>query len=400
MGQLAHTFKTHRQLSIAAMVALVILLVIAIRYMGAEASQPNGDQAGGAMPVDVVVAEAKDVRLWNEFSGRLEAIHHVEIRPQVSGKITSIMFEEGAVVQKRDPLFVIDPRPYEASLAQAEAALAAARSQSDLAKLELDRAKVLVKKQAISESMYDGRYNAYQTALASVKAAAAMEQQARLNVEYAHIEAPVTGRVSRAEITEGNVVEAGPNAPLLTTIVSSDKLYAEFDVDEQTYINNVRSAKAGDAMPVRMTLAADKDTVYTGVIHSFDNQLDTNSGTIRARAIFENEDGALMPGMYADIQLGAAAERSAILIPERAIGTDQSKKFVYVINGDNKVTYTEITVGSVVEDNRVVLSGVEPGDRVMVNSLQRVRPDMAVSPVIVASSHQNQDAKKAVSLTQ
>lgn len=367
------------------LLAVVIALVgggAVLQYLN-RAYASKEDPAAVKMPVpsvEVVTLQPKSVRFWREFSGRLRAIDYVEVRPRVGGTITQVLFEEGAIVEKGDPLFVIDPRPFEAEFASARASLETAQSETILAKQELDRAKILVKKNAISQSRYDAAKNDYQVAMASINAAKARMRRTYLDLEYAHIKAPVSGRISRAEITEGNVIEAGPNAPVLTTIVSIDQLYAEFDVDEQTYIQTRRQA-GEEAMPVTLTLPSDESVVYQGTLHSFDNQLNTASGTIRVRGIFDNKDGALVPGMFATVRLGSPNEQSALLISDRAVRTDQDKKYVYVVTPDRKVAYREVKLGQAMQGQRVVLSGLESGEQVLVNSLQRVRPEMEVQPV-------------------
>jgi multidrug efflux system membrane fusion protein len=333
--------------------------------------------------VEVATIQTQNIRLWTEFSGRLEAIDRVDVRPRVGGTIAQVLFEEGALVKKGAPLFVIDPRPYKAALEHAKATLQAAESDVRLTKAELERAEKLVEKKLVSESRYDSAQNAYKVSLSKFNAAKAGLTQAELNYEYAHIDAPVSGRVSRAEITLGNVIETGPNAPVLTSIVSSDKLYAEFDVDEQTYLKTIRAAKAGK-MPVEVSLTNDDGTLYRGVISSFDNRIDPTSGTIRARAILANTDGALVPGMHANIRLGSAQEAATLLVSEKAIGTDQSKRYVYVVTEDNEVAYREVQLGRSIDGNRVVTGGIKSGEKVLVNSLQRVRPGMKVEPIDIA----------------
>ena len=301
-----------------------------------------------------------------------------------------MLFEEGAIVEKGDLLFVIDRRPYEAEVASALAALQSAKSQARLAKLELERTEGLVHEKAVSISRYDVTKNDFQVALASIIPPKPGLKQAYLDLDYAHINAPVSGRISRAEITVGNVIEAGPNAPVLSTIVSIDKLYAEFDVDEQTYLKSMRQPSE-KLMPVELAMPGDTSVVYQGKLHSFDNRLDTTSGTIRARAIFENKDGALIPGMYANVRLGSPGLQSTILINHRAVRTDQDKKYVYVVTPENKVTYREVNLGPSLDGHRVVHSGLEIGEQVLVNSLQRVQPDTVVQPVDV--SHKKDNSK-------
>jgi multidrug efflux system membrane fusion protein len=336
-----------------------------------------------AVPVTVRTLAEQKVRIWSEFSGRLEAVDAAEIRPEVSGRITQVLFEDGQVVKAGDVLFVIDPRPYEATVARAEASLASARTNATFAKQDRDRAAALVGSQALTQREFDQRGNASRMADAAVQTAEADLTRAQLDLEHAHVVAPISGRVSRPEITVGNLVQAGPGAPLLTTIVSNDTIYAGFDVDEQTYIENVRgSATRRDQerrILIQLSLPGDRSHVYRGTIYSFDNRLDTATGTIRARAKFDNAEGALLPGMFVTVKLAEGTERNELLIPERAIGFDQSKKFVYVVGADDKVAYREVELGKQVRSQRLVLGGVHAGDRVVVDGVQRLRPNTLVT---------------------
>ncbi len=369
------SFLSFRVLSILAISALVTI-PLAFR---SEAEAP----AGGMPPapkVQVKALKAENVTLWSEYSGRLMAVDYVQVRSRVSGEITAIKFKDGALVKAGDELFTIDTRPFEAEVAKARAAVVSAQSQAQLAKVELDRAKALVSKAHVSRSVFDQRSSAQQVALSAIGSAQAQLKQAQLNLEYAHVKAPISGRISRAEITVGNVIEAGANAPVLTTILADGKMYAEFDVDEQTYLKCRRKSQAGKKnLAVEVTLSGD-DTVYHGTIHSFDNKLDVNSGTIRARAILENTDGILMPGMYAKVRMQSESG-SKVLLPEAAIGTDQSKKFVYVVNAKNEVEYRVVELGQQQAGVRVVTSGVQDGDRVVMSGQAMLRPQMVVEPV-------------------
>ncbi|MEJ0068500.1 MAG: efflux RND transporter periplasmic adaptor subunit [Pseudomonadota bacterium] len=247
----------------------------------------------------------------------------------------------------------------------------------------------MMSSQAIAQRVYDERANASRVANAAVKAADAELKQALLDLDHAHVKAPISGRASRAEITVGNLVQTGPAAPLLTTIVSNKSIYADFDVDEQTYIDIVRGHANGRdderRIPVQLSLQGDKGHVYQGMIYSFDNRIDVASGTIRARAKFDNADGALVPGMFVSVKLANGTERDEILIPDRAVGFDQSKKFVYVVGEGNKVAYREVELGKQVQSQRVVLKGVQAGDRVIVDGVQHVRPDVVVEAKEVAT---------------
>jgi len=350
-------------------------------------SHPSQAAAPAAMPaVDVTVQtlSPQKVQVWNEFSGRLQAVDHAEIRPEVSGRITEVRFHDGQYVKAGDVLLVIDPRPYEAAVARAEANLASARTNADFAKIEEQRAAGMIKTEAIAQRVFDERSNSLRVADAAVKAADAELKQANLDLEHAYVRAPITGRTSRAELTVGNLVQAGPAAPVLTSVVSNSAIYADFEVDEQTYVDSIRK---GAGLPdqerkieVQLTLPGDKGHVYHGTIDSFDNRIDVASGTIRARAKFENTDGALVPGMFISVRLANAVEHAEILVPEKAVGFDQSKKFVLVVDHDNKVAYREVELGSRVEASRVALKGIEPGDKVIIDGLQHVRPNALVAP--------------------
>lgn len=364
--------------------SLLLLLSIAAAavYFNIANSEQTEDTAAAAPPPPVaefITVAPQDVRIWTGFSGRLSAVDMAEIKPLVGGELQQVLFEDAQQVEKGDLLFVIDPRPYQAAVKRAEAQLTSARSRAKLAEDELKRSEQLVKKKLVSESVFDAAKNEFQVATASIEEASSALAQAKLNLDYCFIRAPFSGQVSRAELTVGNIIETSPNAPVLTTLVANDKLYAEFDVDEQTYLRTVRRSQGDKVMPVAMTLAADSSVTYQGQIHSFDNQLDTSSGTIRARAIFENSDGALTPGMYANVRLGTAEPQSVMLVPERAVGTNQDKKFVYVINDDDVVSYHQVTLGAHHEGSRIVLSGLQSGDRVVVNGLSHIRPDSKVT---------------------
>lgn len=366
--------------------AVAILTGIAsFHYIaGVDAATPAAVPPAPA--VEVVVLESQVVRTWAGFSGRLAPVESAAIKPLVSGTIQQVLFTEGQQVKKGQPLFVIDPRPHQASVQRAQAQQATAQSRAKLAKDELQRSEQLIGAKLISQSVYDAALSAHQVALAEVKQAEAALNQAKLDLEYAHITAPISGRVGRAELTLGNVVEAGVNAPVLTQIVANDKLYAEFNVDEATYVQLVRNTKDVQAMPVELSLAGDNSATYQGHIYAFDNRLDTNSGTIRARAIFDNSDGALTAGMFANVRLGSAEKIQALLVPERAIGTNQSKKYVLVVDENNTANYREVVLGDYYDGQRLVQVGVNAGEKIIVNGLSHVRPKSVVNPVVVENA--------------
>ncbi len=348
----------------------------------ASAQMPGMPQ--GPMPVVVSIVKPEEVRIWKDFPGRLVAVDSAEIRPQVSGRIIELNFEDGQRVEKEDILFVIDPRPYEATLSQTKAALKAAQSSFTRAMKEFERSKDLIKTNAISQRIYDERRAAKDFAWAEVAGAKATIEQAQINLDYAHVKAPISGRVSRAEITVGNLVEEGPNAPIVTTIVADEQIYVDFEVDEQTYLSYVRGqAKDKEQegkIPVQIILRGDHDPI-DGVIHAFDNRINAASGTIRARAILENENGALLSGMFAKVRLGSADRKQQIMVDEKMLGTDQSRKFVYVVDDKNTVVYRQVEIGDRSGQSRVVLSGLEVGDKVIAEGLIRIRPGMEVKPM-------------------
>ncbi|CAM2069075.1 Efflux RND transporter periplasmic adaptor subunit [Sulfidibacter corallicola] len=373
------TFSFTFLLFLAATAASIVFSARADESPEAPAPAPPPPQ------VQVETIEPQKIRIWHDFSGRLAAVDFVEIRPRVGGTITQVLFEEGSIVAKGDGLFVIDPRPYQAELDMAIAELESAKSRAHLAKDELSRLEGLLAKKAVSKSIYEAAQNDHKVAVAAIHGAEASIQRARLNLEYAHIHAPVSGRISRAEITQGNVIEAGPNAPVLATVVSNDSIYAEFDVSEQAYLKLARSNRQ-ETLPVRLTLGEDNETFYRGELVAFDNRIDTRSGTIRARALFANADGLLVPGMYAGVRVGEATEEEVLLVDDRAVGTNQDQKFVMVVDPNGLVTYREVRLGRFIDGRRLVLDGLKSGDRVMVNSLQRVRPGMTVEPLEIESS--------------
>ena len=367
---------------IGAAVALVAVAAGAWFFFGGSHAAPKA-AAAAPFPVVVQTVAEKKLRLWSDFSGRLHAVDSAEIRPQVAGKITEVRFEDGQAVKAGDILFVIDPRPYEAAVAQAEARVASAKADFEFSKADHQRATGLLASHAIAQREFDQADNAHGVAVSTLAAAEAELQTARLNLDYAYVKAPIAGRVSRAEITVGNLVQSTPNAPLLTTIVSEDGIYADFEVDEQTYMETIRDAAAGNAqehlVPVRLVVPGDRGHVYEGFIESFDNRIDSASGTIRARAKFANADQALVPGMFVTVRLAGSQEHTALLIPERAIAADQSKKFVFVVDASGKVAYRAIELGRAVREQRVVEKGLQPGDRVIVDGIQHVRPGAAVA---------------------
>ena len=353
------------------------------------------------VPVSVATVIQKSVTEWDEFSGRVQPVERVEIRPQVSGLITAINFEEGQLVNKGDPLFTIDPRPFQAEVAQAQAALEGAQARLSLAKANLLRSKELFDTHTVAKNDLDQNNDAYMEADANLKSAQAALQTAQINLDYTAITSPVTGRVSRAEITVGNLVEAGANAPLLTTVVSVSPVYVEFEIDEQTYLKYSANGAEGntgiDHIPVEMELANEEGYPHQGHLKSIDNRLDTTSGTIRVRAVFENPTGELTPGLYAKVRTAGAPAETAVLVDDRAVGTDQDKKYVMVVDSGNKVTYRTVTLGPIINGLRIVRSGLQKDERIVVDGLQIIRPNQEIIPENVAMDRNQSPPEVAAS---
>jgi membrane fusion protein, multidrug efflux system len=361
---------------------------VAQRGSTAQANNPP-NQAPPAMPVSVAVVESRDVAIWDEFSGRLEAIDRVEVRSRVAGAVQAVHFREGALVKEGDRLITIDPAPYQAEVDRADAQVAAARARVALAKSDSERGRQLWDSRTVSQRDLDQRLNGERESEANLRAAEAALQVAKLNLGYTDIRAPVSGRVGRLEITVGNLVSAGPGAPVLTNLVSVNPIYASFSAGEQIVQRALKalgpSANAYaqlERIPVEMVTAA--DLRVTGRMQLIDNQVDAGSGTVRVRAIFDNPDGLLMPGQFVRLRMGQPKAEPALLVSERAVGTDQNKKFVMVVGPDNKAIYRDVTLGPSADGLRVVTQGLKAGERIVVNGLQRVRPGVVLAPEVVS----------------
>ena len=349
------------------------------------------DKAPAAPPLQAVTVAPvpeREISEWDEFTGRLEAVDQVEIRPRVSGYIQRVTFTEGREVRKGEVLFQIDPRPYQAELDRAQAELDRAKSAAALAANDVRRADPLVKAQAISREEYDSRTSAEAQGGASVKAAEAAVETARLNLEWTRVRSPISGRVSNALVTPGNLVEAGQPATLLTTVVSLDPMYVYFDSDEQTYLryagrarNNGPNWRDGKLV-VHLGLANEEGYPHEGRLDFVDNQIDPNTGTIRTRAVFSNKSRALTPGLFARVKLVGDHKRKALLVRDAAIGTDQDRKFVLVLGPGDSLVYRPVVAGRLVDGLRIIDSGLQPNEKVVVNGLMRVRPGMKVAPTL------------------
>jgi membrane fusion protein, multidrug efflux system len=387
-GALQMAEQTRRRNAILAAALVAVVTAAGLGATGlhhAAANAKPAQAAPAAIPVSVATVERRAVTPYEEFSGRLEAVERVEVRARVSGAVQSVHFTEGALVKAGDLLVTIDPAPYAAEVDRGEAQVAAAQARLDNAITEQGRSERLWKEQAIAQRELDASVNTRRAAEADLRAARAALQLAKLNLGYTQVRAPVAGRVGKIEVTVGNLVAAGPGAPVLTSLVSVSPIYASFDADESVVtraLHEVASAGARPAIeriPVGIE-TAENDKALLGHLQLIDNQVNAKSGTVRVRAVFDNRDGRLMPGQFVRVRLGSAKAQDAVLVSERAVGTDQSKRFVLVVGADNKANYREVALGPSIDGLRVVNTGLEPGERIVVNGLQRVRPGAVVAP--------------------
>ncbi|MBS9479085.1 efflux RND transporter periplasmic adaptor subunit [Ancylobacter radicis] len=398
-------FRAWREPSIAlglATLATAAAVWFAWPISAALATDPAPEQAMPATPVSVAVLKSQDTMRWDEFSGRLQAVENVELRPRVNGAVKAVHFREGALVKQGDLLVTIDPEPYIAALDRAEAMRQASAAQVDFAKTELDRGKQLVDNRVVSVRDLDQRTNTYREAEANLRAAEAAVHTAKLDLGYTEVRAPVEGRIGRLEVTVGNLVVAGPTSPVLTTLVSVNPIYVGFDADETSVGEALASLGEGDVLgqidriPVEITTATTAGKPVRGHLQFVDNQVAAATGTFRLRAVFDNPDGRLVPGQFARVRMGRAKIEQALVISERAVGTDQDKKFVFVVDDANKATYREIKLGAQSDGLRVVTRGLKEGERIVVNGLQRVRPGALLAPEIVPMETASADSNASV----
>lgn len=368
--------------------ALPGILVLLALLSGCRAG--NADQPAGPPPApEVSVAEVavSDWHASQAFTGRLQAKDTVELRPRVGGYVEAVLFEEGSRVEAGTPLFQIDPRPYRAEVARLTAERERARAELTLARSNEARAVKLLAENAISTEEHDNLATAQSIAEARLGAVEAALDTAELNLEFTTVKAPIAGRLSRALITEGNLVDS---STLLTTLVSDDPIHAYFDADEQSYLDYVRRRpgfnEGAEQPAVRVGLINEEGYPHEGTLDFIDNRVDPVSGTIRGRAVLDNSDGHFTPGLFVRLRLVSPESRQVALVDDRAIGTDLDRKFVLVVDEQNVAQYRQVQTGPLVDDMRVILSGLEAGEVVIVNGLQRVRPGMPVAPARVAMS--------------
>ncbi len=368
---------------LSALLGMLILLVFVPGCGRNVAPQPPPSPAVTVAPV-----EQKEIVEWDEFTGRTEPVESVEVRPRVSGYIEAVKFQSGQLVKKGEVLFVIDPRWHKAEFDRLQAEVERTRVQLENAQREAGRTTQLLTNNAISTEEADARVARFHEAKAALLAAEAARDFAKLDLEYTQVRAPIDGRVSRALLTEGNYVSGvAGSATKLTTLVSVNPVYVYADIDEDTLLkfNTLAREKKLETnpdgkIPVELQLGDEQSFSNHGYIESFDNRLDPNTGSIILRAVFPNEAGRIVPGLFARIRIPLSERRPALLVEERAVGTDQAQKYVLTVTQTNTVAYQPVTLGPAVEGKRIVRSGLQGDERVVVNGLQRVRPGMPVKP--------------------
>jgi RND family efflux transporter MFP subunit len=375
-------FKFH---SLSDLRPLIVLLAVILSGCG---DKPPQQAAAAAPPVTVAQPTKRTVTDWDEFTGRFEAVEEVQVRARVGGFVTNVEFRDGAIVHAGDLLYVIDPRPFEAVALQADGQLSDARAKAELAKRELDRGLTLVQTSAVSESIVDQRRQALQAARAAEMQAEGALKAAKLNIEFTHVLAPMDGRVSRHLVSVGNLVQGSEgNATLLTSIVTLDPIYIYFDVDETTYLKNNklwfegrRPSSRDTPNPVQVTLTGETKPSHEGKMDFLDNRLDVSTGTLRSRAVIRNKDLSILPGQFGRVRLIGSSPYEALLLPDIAIATDQSRKIVFVVKDDNTVEAKPVTLGPLDEGLRVIRDGLMAEDRVIVDGIQRARVGAKVTP--------------------
>jgi RND family efflux transporter MFP subunit len=364
------------------------MLIVLAGLLAGCGEKPAPQAGAAAPPVTVAQPVKRTVTDWDEFTGRFDAIEEVQVRARVGGFVTNVEFKDGDMVHAGDLLYIIDPRPFEAVAEQADGQLSDARAKVELAKRDLDRGLALVQTSAVSEQLVDQRRQALQAAHAAVTQAEGALKAAQLNIEFTHVIAPIGGRVSRHLVSVGNLVQGSEGgSTLLTSIVSLDPIYIYFDMDEATYLKynrlwfeGKRPSSRDNPNPVQVALTGETKPSHDGKVDFLDNRLDVSTGTLRGRAVIPNKDLSILPGQFGRVRLIASAPYDALLIPDNAIATDQSRKIVFVVKEDNTAEARPVILGPLDEGLRVIREGLKADDRVVVDGLQRVRVGAKVSP--------------------
>jgi RND family efflux transporter MFP subunit len=370
---------------------LVRMIFAAFTILVLSACNQNQVQKPPAPPppaVSIANPLEKEVVEWDEYTGRFDAVDLVEVRARISGVLDEVKFKDGAIVKQDDLLFVIDPRPFQRVLDRDRAALQGAKVAVEFSGKDLERAKPLLANATISQQVFDQRTQAVRTAEANVLSAEASVRSAELDVEFTQIHAPITGRISRKYVTEGNYLTGGSGSgTLLTTIVSTDPIYFYFDISEADFLKYKRLGELGlrpssrdNPNPVELGLQNDEGFPYKGKINFIDNRIDQNTGSLRGRAVFSNPDGLFQPGLFARVRMAGSGRYNAILLPDAAVATDQSNRFVFVVADDGTVSTKPVVLGPIIDGLRVIRSGVSTADWVIVNGVQRARTGIKVRP--------------------
>ena len=389
----ARQLVAHRWSLRQATPTLMLLIACALSGCGEKPQQPAA--AAPPPPVTVATPVKRTVTDWDEFTGRFQAVEEVQVRARVGGAVTNVEFRDGAIVKAGDLLYVIDARPFEAVAEQANGQLSDARAKGELARRELDRALALNQSQTVSDSVVDQRRQALQAAKAAEMQAEGALKAAQLNIEFTHVLAPITGRVSRHLVSVGNLVQGSDNgaSTLLTSIVSLDPIHIYFDMDEATYQRNNRLYFEGKRPssretpnPVQITLVGETKPSHDGKMDFLDNRLDVSTGTLRSRALVPNQDLSILPGQFGRVRLIGSAPYEALLVPDTAVATDQSRKIVFVVKEDDTVDARAVVLGPLDDGLRVIREGLKAEDRVIVEGIQRARVGAKVSPHAAAGS--------------
>ena len=363
--------------------------VLAVITLSLSACKKAAPPPQGPLPVNVLTVVEKEVHEWDEYTGRLDAVESVEVRPRVSGYITEVKFEAGAMVKNGDLLYVIDPRPYQADFDRAAAEFERTQAELKLAQIELDRAKDLRSKNTISASEFDQKAATHQQSSAAARAAEAAKNSAALNLEFTQVKSPIDGRVSDARITVGNLVQpgAGPES-VLTTVVSVDPIYVRVDADENSLLKYVKLDEEGKRksarnaqMPAWIQLGNETDFPHEGVVDFVDNRLDPGTGTVRARVTLRNWSPLVVPGFFARVRVAGATPYRAALIDDKVISSQQGLKYAYVVRPDNTIERRNLETGPIFEGKRIIRKGLADGEKVVSTRLQLLQPGMPVTPI-------------------